>query len=239
MDYILKNCKLYLQQWNLSGDLNEIHVVDEVEAVEDTAFGDANRSYLQGFHNTVLRQHGNWNGGTDELDDALWQSFAVDDQVVTVAPISGAAGERAYLLKGTAIDYRPGGRIGEVFAFDSEFRSRGLGLIRGTFMENGAKTSSGSGTARQLGAVAADQKLYAMLHVIKPVTGTSIAVIVESDDAVGFGSPTTRATFTTATVPTSQLITVPGPITDDWWRISWTVVGGGPSFPIVVVLAIK
>ena len=65
------------------------------------------------------------------------------------------------------------------------------------------------------------------------VSGTSLVVLVESDDAMGFGSPTTRATFTTLTTAAgseSVTITFPTGVADTWWRVSWTIVGTSYTF---------
>ncbi len=97
-----------------------------------------------------------------------------------------------------------------------------------------ARTVTGSGLARQLGALSATRALYVGLHVLSAAgTTPSVTVVVESDDAVGMASPTTRATFTAATAAGGQTVQIPGPVTDDWWRVRWTISGTTPSFLFV------
>ena len=88
----------------------------------------------------------------------------------------------------------------------------------------------------QLGAVASGQIVAASLHVIA-ASGTSLDVTVESDSTSGMSSPTTQLTFAQATAIGGQFLSAVGPITDDWWRVSWTVVGG--SFTFVVAIGIR
>ncbi len=104
---------------------------------------------------------------------------------------------------------------------------------------NVSRTSSSSGTGRQIGAVSSTQTLYAALHVIS-ASGTSptLDVKVQSDDNSGFTSATDRITFTQATDVTSEWGSVGGAITDDYWRITYTVGGTSPSFAFAVTAGI-
>ena len=114
-------------------------------------------------------------------------------------------------------------------------------IIRGTLMHSGAvaRTASGTGTARQLGAVSSSQKVYAALHVLS-ASGTtpSLTVKVQSDNAVGFPSATDVITFSAATAVGSQWGSTAGALTDDWWRVSYTISGTSPSFLFAVTIGI-
>jgi hypothetical protein len=104
-----------------------------------------------------------------------------------------------------------------------------------------ARTTSGTGTGLQLGAVAAGKRLYAAVHVLSVAgTGTpSITLRVESDDNSGFTSASTALTFAAATAPGGQIIRSDGTaITDSYYRIGWTVTGGSPSFLFAAALGI-
>ena len=57
--------------------------------------------------------------------------------------------------------------------------------------------------------------------------GSTLDVIVESDDNAGFTTPTTRITFTqVTTTPISYLSSLAGSVTDTYWRMKWTISGG-------------
>jgi len=70
-------------------------------------------------------------------------------------------------------------------------------------------------------------------------TTPTLDVTIESDDAEGMASATTRLTFTQATATTSEWQELAGAVTDDWWRAAWTIGGGSPSFTAVVVVGIR
>ena len=83
--------------------------------------------------------------------------------------------------------------------------------------------------------------LYAALHVIsRSGTSPTIDVLIQSDDNAAFSSPTTRVTFTQQSAIGSEWGTrLVGPITDDYWRASWTIGGSNtPTFGIVVTAGV-
>ena len=183
------------------------------------------------------------------------QDVAADAVDATLYPLLGTAnvpksivtnsadGSAAYLLQSIPLTYTPiTGSVGEL-AMGSISGSSSTGpVIRGKLLHpsNVSRTSSSTGTGRQLGAVSATQSMYACLHVLS-ASGTSptLDVILQSDDNAGFTSPTSRITFTQATGRTSQFSSVAGAITDDYWRISYTIGGTGtPTFAFAVTAGI-
>ena len=97
--------------------------------------------------------------------------------------------------------------------------------------------SGDSGTGIQLGAVSATQSVHASLHALT-VSGGTLDVTVESDTASGFPSTTTRITFAQITAVGSEFASAAGAITDEYWRVDFTV-GGGGTFDFVVCVGIK
>jgi hypothetical protein len=156
---------------------------------------------------------------------------------------NSADGSTAYLLQSIPLSYTPvQGAVGDLAMGTISGSSSTGPVVRGTLLHpsSTARTSSSTGTGRQLGAVAAGQSLYAALHVIS-ASGTTptLAVIVQSDDNAGFTTPTTRITFTTATGKTSQMSSVAGAITDTYWRVSYTIGGTStPTFAFAVTAGI-
>lgn len=176
------------------------------------------------------------------VDQTLWPLLGVADVPKSVC-IGSADGSPAYLLKSIPLSYTPlQGAVGEL-AMGAISGSSSTGpVVRGKLLHpsNVSRTSSSSGTGRQLGAVTAGQKVYAALHVIS-ASGTSptLDVKVQSDDNSGFTSATDRITFTQATGRTSQLSSLAGAITDDYWRVSYTIGGSAtPTFAFAVTVGI-
>lgn len=113
------------------------------------------------------------------------------------------------------------------------------GVVRGKLAkEYGTVSTTGAkGTALNLGAVGAAQRLYATFHIFG-TPGTTITAIVESDSDNTFGSPTTRITFGPHTTAGGRWATpVAGSITDTWWRLNVTAITG--SFVIAAAIGIQ
>lgn len=238
---VLTDCKLYLAGYDLSGAVNQLGLTHEAEIKDQTTFASAGfREKVAGLKTVTMEHNGLWDAGTGTVDDALFTAIGAAEQPVSVAPLTGADGELAYIFRSLVASYAPGASIGEILAFT--VRGEGQGdLVRGTIMATGTKTVTGTGTARNLGQVASGKKLYAALHVLAASgTGRTLDVTVESDDASGFLTPATRITFAQATATGGQWATpVAGPITDTWWRVAWTIGGTTPSFTFAVVVGIQ
>ena len=239
---VYKNVKVYSGGHDLSGDVNTLGLEYAFDEVEATCFGSECHWALPGLPKLSFSLEGLASSdGADGSDDILSERHGTVGVPMLWCPQSGADGEAAYFAETLELTYAPGGALGEMYKFAASGVGRGTKLVRGTVMATGAKTSTGNGTARELGAVASGQKLYGILQVLA-VSGTNptLDLVVESDDAEGFASGVTRLTFTQATAVGAQFITpVAGPITDDWWRAAWTIGGtDDPSFTIALCVGI-
>lgn len=185
---------------------------------------------------------------------SVMQDFAADqvDQIYgivnlggtfpfTVAPAGTSEGSVAYLFNGRNFEYSPlEAAVGDVAM--ATIAGGGTGpTARGTVMHpyDTARTSSGTTTGVQVGAVPAGSNMYAALHVLS-ASGTSptLDVVIESDDNSGFTSDTDRITFTQATGITSEWLDVSGAVTDDYWRVRYTIGGTTPSFTFAVAIGV-
>ncbi|SNY29050.1 hypothetical protein [Paractinoplanes atraurantiacus] len=233
--FVLQNVRLFTGSADLTTVNNKVEVKAEAETQDTTAFvptGDVWTEVLAGLRSCELNAEGQW----EALDNSRVDNVSFGDLGTitpwTICPAGAAVGALAYLTGTLRTSYELGGSVGDVAPWTADGKGS-TPLVRGVIAHppGTARTANGSGTAIQLPAIAAGQSLYIASHV-QSVAGTtpSLTVRVESDDANGFASPTTQATFTAATGLTSQLIRVPGPITDTWWRAAWTITGTAPSF---------
>lgn len=226
---VVRDGKLWMGGYDLSGDMNAIALGAGAELKDATVLNDLSRRRRGGLKTTALTLNGFWNGGTGGVDDALFSNIGQSDVPITVGLLTGAEGERADFFKALLGEYKPGAQVGEMFAFEvTGDDSGGDGIVGGRILVNGTKTLDGNGTGYQLGAVSATQRLFAALHVTA-FSGFSSAVIkVQSDDNSGFTTAADRITFTTVAGVTSEYASpVAGPITDDYWRVTWDVTGTG------------
>lgn len=244
---VLKNCKLYLDGWDLSGTSNALSLTREVDEVECTVWGDAAHRYMPGLEHVKFEHQGYASStGTVTLDqeDVMYAKLATASVPMMVCPTTGAVNTPAHFCPQMESKYQWGGSIGEMNAYTVSGVGQGQPLILGRIMMTGAKTTTTTGTAYELGAVTAAQYLYAQLHVFaKSGTNPTLDVVVESDDAEAFSSAATKLTFAQiagASVPTAVWATpVAGAITDTWWRVKATLGGTNPSFTFAVAVGIR
>lgn len=241
--FVLLNARLFVGTADLTSVNNQLEVNAEIEEKETTAFapsGGVWKEVLAGVRSTSISGAGQWEAGdAGKVDD---ESFADLGSIVpvTIGPGGAADGALTYLTGALRTQYALGGAVGDVAPWSAQL-SGNWPLVRGVVGHppGTARTSTGTGTAFQLGAVSATQQLYASLHVLS-VSGTtpSITVKVQSDNDQAFPSATDRITFTAATDRSGQLLRTAGAITDDWFRVSYTISGTDPSFLFAVGLGV-
>jgi hypothetical protein len=224
---VITDARIYLGTFDLSGDANSVDLAVGTKGVEDNYFGKTYHSELPGLRHWSMGAAGLLNYADDAADEVLHGKWNRTAEPVSVQP-TGVDGEVAYFGTGFQAELARNGQVGEALKWTLGGASAGL-LVRGAVMHTKAsRAATGNGTGFQLGAVTAGKSLYSVIHVFG-APGTSLIVTVQSDDNSGFTSATTRITHATVTTTTSsELLSVAGSITDDWWRIVYTITGAGP-----------
>jgi hypothetical protein len=241
---VLVSCRNFVGGYDLTGYNNKLEVTSEVEDKDVTTFLPASdpdcgwKKVKGGIASAKMVGGGHWEGA---LDEAAWSALG---SVVPHSAFAADANEGAvgYFTSALSRSYQFLGPVGDVAAWQVNDDSA-WPMVRGFSLEapGTARSTTGTGTPVQVGAVPAGKYLYAALHVLS-VTGTggpSIAVKIQSDAAVGFTTPIDQITFSTATAIGGQIARVAGPITDDWFRVSHTITGVGPSCLYVAVVGIS
>jgi hypothetical protein len=239
---VLTDSKLYLGQYDVSGDLQAINSDFAAELLDVTTFGQTTRVRKGGLKVVTMNSEGLWSGGANAVDDALFAQIGVANVPVTIIPAGATLSNPAYIFRAIHGSYAPGATVGEMFRFSVAAEgSGGVGMLRGSALHVGTETATGTETGEQLGAVSATQSIYAALHVYS-VSGTdpTLDVVLQSDDNSGFTTATGRITFAQATGITSEWSSLAGAVTDDYWRASFTIGGTDtPTFGFVLAVAIK
>ncbi|WP_393057734.1 hypothetical protein [Streptomyces sp. LN549] len=241
--FVLLDARLFAPGADLSGASNKIELSSEIEDKETTNYRSAGwKEVIGGLGSAEISAEGQWEAGDpSKVDDASWAALGGIGPY-TVCPTDSVVGALAYITSGMRADYNVGDAVGEVAPWTGTVKSS-WPLVRGQIAHppGTARTATGNGTAIQLGAIPAGKRLYAAVHVLSAAgTTPSITLSVESDDAAGMTTPTSRLSFTAATVPGGQILRTDGSaITDTYYRVAWTVSGTTPSFMFAVSLGIR
>jgi hypothetical protein len=234
---IFKNATILLSGYNISGDSNKVALSSKADVKDRTTFNNTARRRVCGLLDTSISAEGFFDPAKDA---GLFDFIASGEKIIAVSPAVGLAGDLVYFAKCQTAEYTPlEGAIGELAAFRLSAQGNGP-LIRGKMLERSTKTATAPGTAANIGAVLATQKVYACSHVLA-VSGTNptLDLKIQSDDALSMSSPIDRITFDQMTTVGAQWKELAGPITDTWWRVNYTLGGTDPSFVIAVVIGIK
>jgi hypothetical protein len=250
MAEILKNVRIFSGGADLTGQSNKVELSPESEEKDVTTFGstDANgdiwKEVIGGLKTAKVSAGGFWEAGdVSMVDDDAWAALG-GSGAFTVFPrsLTGAVGAVAYTTNALRSNYQFLGSVGDVAPWQQSGTSNAP-LVRGVGLHppGTARTATGDGTATLHVAAATGQQVYAALHVLS-ISGTgtpTITVKIASDDNVNMTSATDRITFTAATARGAQWKALAGPITDTYYRASWTISGSSPSFLFVVALGVR
>jgi hypothetical protein len=226
----LTDCFLHVAGYDFTTDTNNAALGVEAAALDATTFGSSGATTLAGGLKSVsLSYSGFWqvDGSSDQAVDNQGFPMLGTSQAYTFGPVE-TEGSPAYMFEAMKSSYSHGGGVGELMPFSlAASATSGQGVVRGQLAKSrGNVSATGAiGTGLNLGAVSASQYLYATFHVFTP--GTTITVVVESDDNSGFTTATTRATIGPLTTSGGTWVTrVAGSITDTWWRFRVTACTG-------------
>lgn len=239
MATVLTDARVLVNGADLSGQSNKVEMTAEVAELDATTFGDNGwKAVTGGLASHAWSLEGFWAAGDGSLpDDRLWADLG--QRAAWTAAVAAADGSVAYLGNVMSGSHKVGGTVGELAGFAAAGVGSGS-VVRGMLLHPSgtARTTSGTGTARQLGAVSSGKRVVAALHVCS-VAGTtpSLTVKLRSSSTAG-GTYADRVTFAAANALGSQLLSATGPITDTYWRVEWTISGGTPSFLFAVAAGI-
>jgi hypothetical protein len=234
---ILKDQTVYLGGYDLTNRMSALALDYSAEMQDVTVFGNDTHTRLGGLKSAAAQVSGFMD--IDATDQFQFDSIGVQDTPFSFGASGDTVGSVAYTMLAAEADIKLGGAVGDVAKFDAGAQSTGV-LVRGQILLNSKGTpltSTGNGTAVQLGSVSATQRIYVAMHVLGVGTG-SVTAKLQSDNASNFPSATDQITLTAANAIGSQWASVAGAITDDWWRINYTISGGAPSMKLVFVVGI-
>ena len=237
---IFNDPSIFYSSLDVSAAHTAVAIGAGAEALDDTAFGDDTRSNKGGLKTVDISAEGYFNANTT-LDQVYFGQVGGSQAAITIIPETIAVGNVSYFINTLGSSYNPmTGSVGEILKFNIQALAQKSNLIRGQVEFSGTATSSSASTGAQVGAITATQKMYCAVHVTSAGGGgATLDIDLQSDDNSGFTSAITRAStsqFTTARG--SEIISASGAITDDWWRINYTIAGSSPTFTFTISLGI-
>lgn len=235
--FAANNITTWFSGFDMTSQLNSTSLAMSYDALDATVYQaptvtNPSRVRVAGLEDAQLNESGFWEAGAGLLDPTAFTALGGASQVISASP-DGAEQSVAYMLRARQFNYSIFGQIGELIPFQLAAQAaRGTGLasvaaIRGRVLKTKAVVSAtgATGTAYQLGAVAAGQYLYGAFHEF--AVGTTVTAVLESAVDNTFAGATTRITFGPITAIGGTWGTrVAGAITDTWYRLRVTAITG-------------
>lgn len=220
---------------------------EAVPANRYNASGDNAARMEPGLLTAQLEAQGYFDGA---YDAKLFGSLSAQVQndrgyAVTVLPQDRAIGSPAYLMRMVTGQYQPfgGGEVGGMLQWRLTAANKvlatadparwGKPVVKGQLALDVLNSGAVNGTALNLGAVSATQRICATVHIFD-AAGT-VTVQIQSDDNGGMSSPTLRINTGAITPPFSLTLSQIGPFTDAWWRAN---ISAGTTADVLVALGI-
>lgn len=244
---LFTNCGIFLGGYDLTGHSNAVSMQLDKEIRDRSVFGSAARIKGTGLESATVAAAGFY----DATLDYERTYYGTDVPVSLFIPATGgaavAAGDNAVFFKALEAGFTRGAPFGNdaMFNFTAQGDQSGYPVGLGYVLNPGLVPVTADNTPAasivNIGAVAAGQYLYAVLHVTEVSADDSIVVTIESDALETFLSPTTQITFASkAAIGSEMAVRVAGPITDAWWRAYANVTGAADvSIKFACAMAIR
>jgi len=240
-EFVLKNAKMYVSKYDLSGNHNQLALSYSADILDKTVFGSSFRRKRAGLMDVSLSAQGYFDASSSKKADYVyWDNLSTGGIPVTISPLGGSTGARAFIFESIQGSYNPmaGGSIGDVLPFDVEIQgSSGRPLVQASVLTAKAdKSTTVNSPAINIGVASSSQKLHGTLHVfsVSATGGGSPSIVVDiiTSSSSGFGSGSTRLTFTTVTGVTAQFATTAPSTIQPYARAEYTVASSSHTFNI-------
>lgn len=245
---VLTDCCIYVAGYDFTTDVNEATLDSSADVKDKTTFGSGGwREKINGLRTVNMKHSGFWqSAASGAVDPEAFPALGVADQVCTFGVLETTPADPtpltdehiAYFFRGGKFAYKLfDGGVGEIYPFTLDTQNtNAAGMIKGyltcpkTTVNATGKVGAAFDTAF---GIASGQSLYATFHVF--TAGTTITVQMQSDDNVGFTTPTTLATIGPLTTAGGTWMTpVAGPITDRYFRFNVSAITG--TFTVAAAL---
>lgn len=236
----LVDATTWVHGYDFTTDMNQIGLTIEAEELDNTAFGGGGyRSRIGGLRTVAANLDGFWQSAAASVDSESFPDLGNVDRPITTGP-TGVAGSPVYMFQAGKFAYSAFGAVGDVTPFSLGCSgTNGVGVVRGQVAaaKQTVNATGVLGSVLNLGAPTATQFVYAVLHVFS--AGTTITVQIQSDDAAGFPSATTRGTIgPITTTGGTWLARVAGPfVGETHWRMNISAITG--TFQVAGAIAVQ
>jgi hypothetical protein len=222
---VLRDCRCYIGGIDCSGRTNRAELDLNIEEEDVSCFDSGGwRELLPGGSKGDLSY--------TVLEDSAEMEATLGVEAPASLIVSNEEGAVGYFGSMAPLKAARKLNVGKAYIVECSGPASGP-IIRGKVSAIGSKDSGGEGMVLDLGGVAAGKGLHAALHVLA-ISGGTLAVKVQGSATEGFSSPADLITFSPATAQGAQIISMDGPISDGYFRASWTLSAGTARMAVII-----
>lgn len=219
---------IYLNGRDISTWLSSIDISTQAQAVETSAFGTDDKTYLPGIRNSTIRFQGHWDdtagaNGIDTLLESLRRQDAESAPIVSVVESPGLGGRGVSAKQSLLTALGRSAPLNGVIAMSADFQNAGgTDHIRTLYAKGTLTPTAPGGTSAEYnGGTPTLHGLIGVMHVFGAVNGSPVVTIDHSlDGSAGWTSYLTFSTITAGS--TAERVEATGGSVRPYLRVSMT-----------------
>lgn len=240
--------RFFKDELDFSGVTNAVVITLEPDLADGTVFSDTDATFLEGKAKFGLDFQGLFSTASPNYDAEMFADLTALNRQLGIYTGEAVDGTHGWEGAANPASAPVESNLETAIALHMQWNGTGA-LLRTTVLEKDtAIANTVTGSARNAGAIGATKEGVAIARMLSAPGGAGsndCIITIESDNAEGFPSASTRATFTTldqtsSPTDTPEVKTIAGAVTDDWWRSVVTISGAGSrTFDLLIVFGIR
>ena len=226
---VLKNVGIWIEGIDIAGVSNSVGLPVTAATPESTTF--KNDGWMDheagGLKSSAISYAGYV--PLSDIDREMFESLATKG-ISTIAPIGNAPGNVAYVVPYVESEFAQSGAIGELLAFTFSAAGDNAPYRAQVFDVREGIAAAVTTPRRQLGAIPSGQTLHLWTHVAHNA-GILEIDLFSAASAVG-GTVALQARRSSIAGTGLYVLSVDGPVTDEYWEMVYTPTGATPDFDI-------
>ena len=233
-----------MNELDISGMSNSVQLDIDNGLDDVTAFADAMQIFVEGKPMWVAQIQSLWTPTSGEFSDDVFGDLESDSWRLGVYPPAIVDGITGFEGFGMVQAHAPRSARSEAVAQTNTVKGSGNLFLSHVAERDAAISSTVTGTAIEVGATSATQKMVSVVRLLAAPggAGSNDCDITIESDTTGFPSATTRITHTTidqTSVALKEVLEDNGAVTDTFWRSVVTISGAGSrTFNLLIALGI-
>tara|TARA_R100001510_G_scaffold57756_1_gene67479 strand:- start:4235 stop:4987 length:753 start_codon:yes stop_codon:yes gene_type:complete len=241
-----KSTAVYIDEFDLTSYFNDANISQENEIAETTAFGDTNKTYINGIRSGTISLNGMWASDTDGSDEELVALLGnATTPIITLRQGAAAIGGGAVIAQANETNYAITSPVADVSTITADFECTPNQVSNLTFaLAGGVQLTAGASIAHgSLGALSSVDNGASSanggagtLHVPTNTVNGNTTIKIQHSANNSTWADLISFTVVGSTAKTSEIKAVSGTV-NRYLRVSASTAGSSGSITFMVAFA--